>query len=255
MVLSPSDSSCGLTIVGVGPGDPELITVAAQRAIRSAQVVAYPVADLAREGMAARIAAPWLQPEQQRLPLLFPMVEAAAPRRQAWHAAADAVAACVLLGQAVVFLCEGDSSTYASASYLLLALQQRQPHCPVRMLPGITAAAAAAAEASSQGMPWPLALQQERLLIQPTPDGPELLRPLLLNCRSSGQPLVLLKLGRRWLWVRPLLEELGLLESAIYGERVGWPQQRLCPAGQVPAVECPYFSLLLLRFSWPEVLP
>ena len=65
--------------------------MAAQRAIRSAQVVAYPVADLAREGMAARIAAPWLQPEQQRLPLLFPMVEAAAPRRQAWHAAADAV--------------------------------------------------------------------------------------------------------------------------------------------------------------------
>jgi len=241
--------------VGVGPGDPELITVAAQRAIAAAQVVAYPVAELSREGMAARIAEPWLQPQQRRLPLLFPMVEAAAPRRQAWHGAADAVAACLQQGQSVVFLCEGDSSTYASASYLLLAMQQRHPQHAVRLLPGITAAAAAAAEASSLGWPWPLALQQERLLIQPTPDAPEPLRQLLLSCRSSGQPLVLLKLGRRWLWVRPMLEELGLLRSALYGERVGWPQQRLCPAEQVPAEVRPYFSLLLLRPSWPDVLP
>ena len=72
-------------MVGVGPGDPELITVAAQRAIAAATVVAYPVAALERPGMAAQIAQPWLAPTQRQLPLLFPMVQEAEPRQQAWH--------------------------------------------------------------------------------------------------------------------------------------------------------------------------
>ncbi|MDP4708244.1 MAG: SAM-dependent methyltransferase, partial [Cyanobium sp. MAG_237] len=95
----------GLTLVGVGPGDPQLLTVAAVRAIGAAAVVAYPVARLEAEGMAALIAAPWMGPEQRRLPLLFPMVSEAEPRRQAWHAAAAALAAEVAAGQAVVLLC------------------------------------------------------------------------------------------------------------------------------------------------------
>ena len=81
-----------LTLVGVGPGDPQLLTVAAVQAIEAAAVVAYPVARLDAEGMAARIAAPWIGPQQRRLPLLFPMVAEAEPRRQAWHAAAEALA-------------------------------------------------------------------------------------------------------------------------------------------------------------------
>ena len=117
----------GLTVVGVGPGDPELITVAAQRAIEAATVVAYPVAQPEAEGMAARIAEPWIAPGQRRLPLLFPMVVEAEPRRLAWHAAADALASEVAAGQRVVLLCEGDSSLYASCSYALLALAQRHP--------------------------------------------------------------------------------------------------------------------------------
>ena len=64
-----SANRSGLTVVGVGPGDPELITVAAQRAIAEATVVAYPVAALDRLGMAAQIAQPWLAPTQKRLPL------------------------------------------------------------------------------------------------------------------------------------------------------------------------------------------
>lgn len=196
----------GLTLVGVGPGDPQLLTVAAVRAIRAAAVVAYPVARLEAEGMAAQIAAPWMGPEQRRLPLLFPMVSEAQPRRQAWHAAAAALAAEVAAGQVVVLLCEGDASLYASASYALLALAERHPNCPVAVIPGITAVA-------------------------------------------------LLKLGHRWAWVRPLLAQRNLLPGALFAQRVGWPDQLLAPAAEVPADEQPYFSLLLIRQSWPEVLP
>lgn len=245
----------GLTLVSVGPGDPQLLTVAAVRAIEAAAVVAYPVARLEADGMAARIAAPWIRPEQRRLPLLFPMVAEAEPRRQAWHAAAAALAAEVAAGQAVVLLCEGDASLYASASYALLALAERHPTCPVAVIPGITAVAAAAAAASSQGLPWPLALQQEALLIRPTPETSGELEALLERAAGAGTVLALLKLGHRWAWVRPLLEARGLLGGSLFAQRVGWPDQLLAAAAAVPAEEQPYFSLLLIRQGWPDVLP
>lgn len=241
---------CGLTVVGVGPGDPELITVAAQRAIAAATVVAYPVASLERVGMAAQIAEPWIVPTQQQLPLLFPMVQEAEPRQQAWQHAAAAVAAAVAAGERVVFLCEGDCSLFASSSYLLLALKAEAPELPVRVIPGITAASATAAAAR-----WPLALQDEQLQVVPLPDQPDQARQLLINARDHGQPIVLLKVGRRWRWLRPLLVELELLKCALYGERVSWPDQVVLPAASVPAEERPYFSLVLLRPAWPAVLP
>ncbi len=256
----------GLTLVGVGPGDPELCTVAAVRAIRAAAVVAYPVARTGGSGMAAAIAAPWLSPTQRRLPLLFPMVAEAEPRRQAWHAAADALAAEVAAGHAVVLLCEGDVSLYASASYVLLALAERHPGCPLRLIPGVTAVAAAAAAGA-----WPLSLQRQPLLVRPTPDDPAELEALLeqgLALPADERPvLALLKLGRRWSWVRPLLERRGLLEQALFARRVGWPEQQVRPALAVPADPLEgteagpaaepgrYFTLLLIRCGRPAVLP
>lgn len=243
-------ASAGLTLVGVGPGDPELLTVAAVRAIEAAQTVAYPVAREGAEGMAAAVAAPWIAPGQRRLPLVFPMVVEAEPRRRAWHAAADRLALEAAEGRSVVLLCEGDVSLFASSSYVLLALRDRHPALPVRLIPGISAVAAAAAAAA-----WPLALQQEGLLIRPTPETPVELRELLALAADGDWVLALLKLGGRWPWVRPLLAERGLLADALFARRVGWPDQRLCPAAEVPAGEAPYFSLLLIRQGWPAVLP
>ena len=249
----PEPASAGVTLVGVGPGDPDLLTVAAVRALRAAAVVAYPVAQEGGDGMAARIAEPWIEPDQRRLPLMLPMVEEAQPRRQAWHAAAAALAAEVAAGQAVALLCEGDASLYASGSYLLLALAVRHPTVPLKVVPGITSLAAAAAAACGPLGPWPLALQQESLLIRPTPDTPEALE-LLLASHLEGV-VALLKLGRRWPWVRQCLEARGLLDHTLLAQRVGWPDQWLGPAAAIPAEAQPYFSMLLIRRSWPSVLP
>ncbi len=252
-----SASGPGLVLVGVGPGDPDLLTVAAVRAIQEAEVVAYPVARLEAEGMAATIAAPWLRPQQRRLPLVFPMVVESAPRRRAWRQAAEALACEVAAGRRVVLLCEGDVSLFASASYVLLALLEHHPGCPLRLIPGITAVAAAAAAGA-----WPLALQRQALQVLPTPDDPAELEALLetaLACPEGQRPvLALLKLGARWSWVRPLLERRGLLEGALFARRVGWPEQRVAPATAVPPDgegTSAYFSLLLIRCGWPDVLP
>lgn len=262
MALAPQRSNLGsagpqpgVSVVSVGPGDPELLTVAAVRAIEAADLVAYPVARDGGEGMAAAIAAPWIGAGQRRLPLLFPMVAEAGPRIAAWHAAADALAAAVAAGDGVVLLCEGDGSLFASSSYALLALRRRHPACPLRLIPGVPAVCAAAAAASSTGWIWPLALQDDGLLVRPTPASPAALVALLEAAAASGTVLGLLKLGHRWAWVRPLLAERGLLEGALFAQRVGWPDQLVAPAAAVPPAEQPYFSLLLIRQGWPAVLP
>ena len=248
--MPSNEPAAALTLVGVGPGDPELLTVAAVRALAAAAVVAYPVAREGDEGMAATIAAPWIAAHQQRLPLLFPMTDEAQPRRSAWRAAADRLAAEVAAGRAVVLLCEGDVSLFATASYGLLALEQRHPASPITLIPGITAVAAAAAAGR-----WPLALQQESLLIRPTPEAPAALEALLEQAAATDQVLALLKLGQRWPWVRQVLADRGLLAGALFAQRVGWPDQLVAPAAAVAPGEQPYFSLLLIRQGWPEVLP
>ena len=236
--------------MGVGPGDPSLLTLAAVEAIRRAEVVAYPVGRPGADSMAAKIAAAWIRSDHQRLPLLFPMVEAAEPRRTAWGAAAQELQQAIRSGQRVALLCEGDASLFASCSYVLLALRQAWPDCPISVIPGITSCSAAAAA----GL-WPLALQQDQLLLRPCPDTPEELERVLDTAAATGQVLALLKLGRRWSWVQPLLKQRGLLQQALFAERVGWPDQQICCADAVAAEPRPYFSLLLIRQGWPEVLP
>ena len=178
------------------------------------------------------------------------MVVAAEPRRTAWRTAAQQLHKAVGSGQQVVLLCEGDASLFASCSYVLLAIRQEWPDAPVKVIPGITSCSAAAAA----GL-WPLALQQDQLLLRPCPDTPEELEQVLDNAAATGQVLALMKLGRRWSWVQPLLRQRRLLHQALFAERVGWPDQRVCSADAVEAEPRPYFSLLLIRQGWPEVLP
>jgi len=237
-------------LIGVGPGDPERLTLRAHRCLESADVVAYPVAHADATGMAATIAAPFLTANHRRLPLIFPMVKEPAALQDAWREAARCLAREVEQGHRVVFLCEGDVSLFATGSYVLLALQRHHPDVPVQVVPGISSVAAAAAAGG-----WPLVFQQEGLLIRPCPDTPEVMERLLDQALADQSVLALLKLGVRWQWIQPLLEARGLLEQALFAERVGWPDQRVVPASAVQAGERPYFSLLLVRQGTSAVLP
>ncbi|WP_114993958.1 precorrin-2 C(20)-methyltransferase [Synechococcus sp. UW179A] len=244
-----------LVLVGVGPGDPELLTVAAVRALEAADVVAHPIAHEGAEGMALAIAFRWIRPDQRCLPLLFPMVNESQPRITAWRQAADVLAAEVKSGNRVVLLCEGDVSLFATGSYVQLALRRHHPDVPFRLIPGIPSVCAAAAAAVEGSLDVPLAFQQEGLLIRPCPETNAELIALLQSARKTSTVLGLIKLGQRWSWVRAALEQEELLDRALFAQRVGWPDQWVAAAHAVPDDVRPYFSLLLIRQQWPEVLP
>ena len=92
-------------------------------------------------------------------------------------------------------------------------------------------------------------------MFRPTPETPAELEVLLDWAQAQQAVLALLKLGRRWRWVQPLLERRGLLVSSLFAQRVGWPDQLLGRADDIAPDEQPYFSLLLIRQGWPGVLP
>ncbi len=241
--------SHSLTLVGVGPGDPSLMTLAAVEAIQNATVVAYPVTKDGGESIAATIASRWIDDEKKRLPLLFPMIPEAKPRKEAWKKASDILAGLVKQGEEIAFLCEGDVSLFATASYVLLYLKRNYPECSINLIPGVTAVGAAAAAAA-----WPLSMQREQLLVVPAPETSDELDLILEEAAIAGRVLALLKLGKRWIWIRSVLEKKGLLEKTVFAQRVGFPDQKIMEARFLPATAKPYFSLLLIRQGWPEVL-
>ena len=249
-VLSSSEKKASLTLVSVGPGDPALMTFAAIQAIQNSTLVAYPIAKRGGQGLALSIASFWIPENKQKLALYFPMVSDALQLKRAWQEAGAALAAAVNNGERVVFLCQGDSTLFASSSYVLLEIEANHPDCPVKIIPGVTAVSAAAAA----GL-LPLPMQDEQLLIRPTPDSSAEFKEALIAGASSNQVTAFLKLGERWLWVKPVLEEMGLLDAALFAERIGFFDQKIMKAREVDIAPKQYFSLLIVRHHWPSIRP
>ncbi len=239
-----------LTIAGVGPGDPSLLTLAAVYAIQESTVVAYPVSKRGGDSLAEQIASKWITEDKKKLPLYFPMVEDENPLKRAWQFAGDELMKMVEEGERVVFLAQGDISLFSTGSYLLKELNKNHPNCLVNLIPGVTSFAAAAAQSR-----FPLAFQEEQLIVVPVPCSSKELKDILSEAALKKRVVVLLKLGKKWTWVKPLLQELDLLENSIFAERVGFSDQKIFRASDLASDSRPYFSLLLVRQSWPSIMP
>jgi precorrin-2 C20-methyltransferase/precorrin-3B C17-methyltransferase len=230
--------------VGLGPGDPELVTVKAARLIGEADVVAY---HSARHGhsIARRIAEPYLRPGQIEEHLVYPVTTETTAHPGGYDGAiedfyaeaAERIATHLAAGRNVALLAEGDPLFYSSYMHMHTRLTERF-HAVI--VPGVTSVSAASAAIST-----PLVQGEQVLTILPgTLPAGELQRRL-----ADTDAAVVMKLGRSYPAVRQALSSAGRLNEAFYVERASTEAQRVLPAADVDETTVPYFSIAILPGS------
>lgn len=237
-MMNPRGRLLGL---GVGPGDPELITVKALRLLREAPVVAYFVAK-GKRGNAFGIIEAHLQAQQTLLPLIYPVTTEALPAPLSYEQvisdfydeAAEQVAAHLDAGRDVAVICEGDPFFYGSYMYLHDRLAQR---FEAEVIPGVCSMLGGA---SVLGAPLVYRNQTLTVLSGVLP-GEELKRRL-----ADADAAVIMKLGRNFPKVRQVLAELGLDQRALYVERATMANQKIVALDAVDPQSSPYFSLIIV---------
>lgn len=218
--------------VGLGPGDPELMTLRAHRLISGAQIVAYPTL-AGGESFARAIAAQAIAPGAREIVMDVPMSVERPPAQAAYDRGAVEIAGALDEGQDVVCLCEGDPFFYGSFMYLFARLSARYE---VEVVPGVTSIAACAARAGR-----PLVARNERLTVLPGP-----LPEAELRARIEGaESVAIMKVGRHLAKIRTVIDDLGLTAQAVYVERASLAEEVVCSLAQAPE-KAPYFSMILL---------
>ncbi|WP_026871335.1 precorrin-2 C(20)-methyltransferase [Inquilinus limosus] len=218
--------------LGVGPGDPELITLKALRLLRVAPVVAYPAPDVG-DSFARSIVAPHLPGDQTEIAIRVPMRVDPAPAQVVYDAAAIEIGGHLDAGRDVAVLCEGDPFFYGSFMYLFGRLAERHR---IEVVPGVSSLSACAA---ATGLP--LAARNDVLTVLPAPLPEEELRQRL----RAADAVAIMKLRRHFRKIVQLLEEESLYIGARYIERATLGQQRVLPLAKVDPDTVPYFSMIL----------
>lgn len=227
--------------IGLGPGDPELLTVKAVRLIQSAAVIGY-FAKAGRRGNARTIVDPWMTGKAEELPLYYPMTTEHAFDSPVYvsvlaafyNQAVALIAAHLDAGRDVALLSEGDPLFYGSFMHLYARLRERYPVC---LVPGVTGMAGCWS-AAGEPMTW----GDDTLQVLP---GTLPLAGLIERLRTTDAA-VIMKLGRNFAKVRMAVQEAGLLDRAIYVERGTMAGEVVLPLADKRDDAAPYFSLVLI---------
>ena len=218
--------------VGVGPGDPELMTVKAWRLIAGAEVVAYLCAN-GNESHALEIARPFLPERFEAIAIDMPMRVEREPAQAAYDQGAAAISTALASGREVVFLCEGDPFFYGSFIYLFERLYKQHK---VIVVPGVTSVSAIAAELGQ-----PLAERDEVLKILPATLSAEALKAELRSASSAA----IIKVGRHFAKVKAVLNELGFAATAV--SHATRANQRIAEVSEIESETLPYFTTIIVR--------
>lgn len=219
--------------VGVGPGDPKLLTLRAVEVLQEIEVIAIPKSKMDRESIAWEIAKTHCPTGVKILELEMPMTSDESILRAAWQSAADKIQEEMQEGNSVAFLTLGDPSLYSTYSYLLSILENILSSEQIETIPGITAMAAAAARVN-----WPLATGDEPLVILPGIEG--------LEEYEKYPNLVLMKVSRNLPEVLKRIQTTGA--RAVLATRVGQAGEEIRMLDAQEEIEkVDYLSLILLK--------
>jgi len=218
--------------LGIGPGDPELLTLKAHRILTTVPVIAYPTLESGKV-LARAIVSDFIRPEQIEIPMPLPFsVERSSQPH--YDIAAENIAEQLNLGRDVAVLCVGDPMLYGTFMYIFNRLCDR---FSIEVVPGISSVMASAAM-----LGVPITYRNDVFSIMPATLEAEILRDRLVFIDAAA----IIKLGRHFAKVRNILQELGLLERALYIERATLPNQQIIPITEIDPEAVTYWSLILI---------
>jgi len=204
--------------VGVGPGDPELITMKGARVLSRCRYIFVPKARTAAESVALAIAGRYVAADAEIKELVFPMETDRKELARHWAEAARSVAVVLEHGKDAVFLTLGDPLLYSTYIYLLREVRTLIPDAAIETVPGVMAFGAAAALAG-----FAVGEGKEPVLIFPGADNLDAVRKAL----KSGGTVILMKIGKHLPAVLEAIEEAGFMDAAVFVSRAGMPGQRV----------------------------
>ena len=218
--------------LGVGPGDPELITVKALNILRRVPVIVYPAA-IDVPSFARQIVEPYLDGKQREIVFAMPMTPSQFPANAVYDKVERQIRQTLSSGQDVAVLCEGDPFFYGSFAYLYGRMAN---DVRVQVVPGVSSLMTCATYA---GMP--LAARNDTLVILPAPLRNDVLKQGLENHDAAA----IIKVGRHLGRIRSIVQDMGLVDCAFYIERASLPEQKVMPLSAYHKEQAPYFSMIL----------
>ena len=204
--------------LGVGPGDPELVTVKTARILKNAKYVFAPKAKNKSESLALDIAKGYFGEDTKVKELLFPMVTDNDELEKKWNESASVIAKILKTGEDACFLTLGDALLYSTYIYLVRALKKIMPEVKVVTVPGITAFSNVAALTN-----FPVGEGKENITIVPAADDLMAVREAV----SGSGTVVLMKIGKRLDAILSILEEKGVIDSSVFVAYAGQANERI----------------------------
>ena len=226
--------------VGVGPGDPELLTRKAERILRQADVVMAPVSTPGEASVALDIIREFLDENRQKIIVhQFPMTSDRSRLIPAWQEAAALMAEQVAAGRDVAFITIGDPLLYSTFIYLLNIFRSRYPEIALQIVPGISSINTAAAVAGV-----PLAEAEEKIAIIPATAGLD----AIIEALAKFETVVLLKVKPLYSDILELIRQTGRTESTVFVERLGSVHQKvLTELSEMTRHSPDYLSLMIVK--------
>ena len=220
--------------LGIGPGDPELITLKALRILRCTGVLAYPAPDEG-ESLVRSIVAEHLDGHHEEICIRMPMVAARFPAQDVYDRAAVEIGRHLDAGSDVAMLCEGDPFFYGSFMYMFGRMAE---HHAVEVVPGVSSLMACAATLGA-----PLAARNDVLSVLPATLPDEVLEQRIRDVDA----VAVIKVGRHLQRVRAVIDAMDLTANARYVEHATMASEKILPLADVPDGSAPYFSMILLH--------